>query len=214
MEDFFNIIQDIEEFEKNRAHLRELADKSRIKRSQTLICVLENPANLGNIGAIIRNVDTLGVAKLYVVDENNVLPKDWSKMRNKKTLMVSSSSAVKWTFVKKFSTTSECLEHLEKNHYKSYLTSPHMKGKNNINLSSGNFTDKHIAVWFGNESKGISDELASKVNDCIQIEMTGIIESMNLAVSTGIVLYTIMQQRYKFIEDKNDKKKNKETKQE
>jgi len=206
LEEWLDIKVDQEEFEKKRQNLRKLADKSKIKRSQTFICVLENPSNISNIGAIIRNVDTLGISKLYIVDGNKVLPHNWTSMRKNNQLLNSSSSAVKWTFVKKFLSTSECLEHLEKNNYKSYITSPHIKGKNNINLGDGNFTDKRIAVWFGNESKGISDELTNKINDCIQIEMTGIIESMNLAVSTGIILYTIMRQRYKFIEERNQKK--------
>ncbi len=206
IEEWLDIKVEPEEFEKRRANLRKLADKSKTKRSKTFICVLENPSNISNIGAIIRNVDTLGISKLYVVDGNKVLPQNWTSMRKNHQLLNSSSSAVKWTFVRKFTSTSECLEHLEKNHYKSYITSPHIKGKNNINLSDGNFTDKRIAVWFGNESNGISEELTTKVNDCIQIEMTGIIESMNLSVSTGIIMYTIMRQRYKFIEERNKNK--------
>ena len=53
-------------------------------------------------------------------------------------------------------------------------------------------------VWqygFGNEARGISDLAASRSVACVNIEMYGIIESLNLATSTGIVLYEITKQR-------------------
>ncbi|MBQ3039878.1 MAG: rRNA methyltransferase, partial [Alphaproteobacteria bacterium] len=46
-----------------------------------------------------------------------------------------------------------------------------------------------------NEARGISPEAVARSAACINIEMYGIIESFNLAVSTGIVLYEITKQR-------------------
>jgi tRNA (guanosine-2'-O-)-methyltransferase len=113
-------------------------------------------------------------------------------------------SAVKWTFVKKFNTTEECLAHLEKNKFVSIATSPHVKGKTNIILQDGDFTQKRLAVWFGNESRGISDLAVERSAACISVEMYGIIESLNLATSTGIVLYEITKQRRAY--QKNNKR--------
>ena len=52
-----------------------------------------------------------------------------------------------------------------------------------------------LAVWFGNESIGVSDDAILNSDLCIQINMFGMIESMNLATCTGIVLHTITNQR-------------------
>ncbi|MCL2629202.1 MAG: RNA methyltransferase [Alphaproteobacteria bacterium] len=175
--------------------LRQRADRIKVGRCKNLIAVLEEPKDLKNIGTVIRNINALGVEKLYIVDGKNLVPNDWEKMRTKKDLLATSVSAVKWTFVKKFNTTEECLAHLEKNRYMSIVTSPHIKGKTNVVLQHGDFTQAKLAVWFGNESRGISDLAVERSEACVSIEMYGIIESLNLAVSTGIVLYEITKQR-------------------
>ena len=54
-------------------------------------------------------------------------------------------------------------------------------------------------MWFGNESKGISDEVTESADMCIQIPMGGIVESLNLGTSTGIILSYIGYQRLKFV---------------
>ena len=87
------------------------------------------------------------------------------------------------------------MDHLEKNKYVSVVTSPHIKGRTNVVLQHGDFTQKRLAVWFGNEARGISPQAVDRSAACINIEMYGIIESFNLAVSTGIVLYEITKQR-------------------
>ena len=178
--------------------LRQRANAVKSGRCKNLIAVLEEPSDPKNIGTVIRNINALGVEKLYIVDPNNIIPKDWQEMRTRKTLLKTSVSAVKWTFVKKFKTTQECIEHLAKNKYVSVVTSPHIKGKTNVVLQHGDFTQKRLAVWFGNEARGISDLAVENAIACVNIEMYGIIESFNLAVSTGIVLYEVTKQRREY----------------
>ena len=181
-----------------KSNLRKRADEIKEGRCKNLIAVLEEPSDPKNIGTVIRNINALGVEKLYIVDNINIVPKDWKEIRERKSLLKSSVSAVKWTFVKIFNSTEECLEHLEKNKYISIVTSPHIKGKTNIILQEGDFTQKRLAVWFGNEARGISDLIIERSEACVSIEMYGIIESLNLATSTGIVLYEITKQRREY----------------
>ena len=94
--------------------LRVKADYAKEKRCNTLICVIENPKFIANISTIVRNINTLGVSKLYVVDSSNVLPSDWNKMRSDKQMNTLSCSAIKWTYIKKFNTTPECITYLQK----------------------------------------------------------------------------------------------------
>ena len=91
-----------------------------------------------------------------------------------------------------------CIDHLNKNRFTSVVTSPHIKGKTNVILHEANFTQKRLAVWFGNESRGISKLAVENSEACVQIEMFGIIESLNLGTSSGIVLYEIAKQRRKY----------------
>lgn len=193
------------EKDEGKSSLRTRADKIKEFRCKNLIVVLEDPKDPSNIGTVIRNVNALGVEKIYIVDSRNLLAKDWAEIKEQKSLLASSVSAVKWTFVKKFKSTAECILHLEKNKFTSVVTSPHIKGKTNFILHEGNYTQKKLAVWFGKESIGISDLAVKHSEACISIEMFGIVESLNLATSTGIVLYEITKQRRAFEKQKKTK---------
>ena len=191
-----------------KSSLRKRADKIKEFRCKNLIVVLEEPKDPVNIGTVIRNLNAFGVEKLYIIDSRNLLAKDWEEMKEQKSILSSSVSSVKWTFVKKFKSTEDCILHLEKNKFTSVVTSPHIKGKINFILHEGNYTQKRLAVWFGKESIGISDLAVEYSEACINIEMFGIVESLNLATSTGIVLYEITKQRREF----ENRKKAKRTK--
>ena len=187
-----------EHSENTKSSLRKKADKIKDLRCKNLIAVLEEPTDIKNIGTVVRNINALGVEKLYIVDGKKRLPEEWEEMRERKSLLKPSVSAIKWSFVKTFSSTKECMAHLEKKRFTSIATSPHKKGKSNMFLHNGNYTQKRLAVWFGNEARGISDLAVQNCKACVQIEMAGIIESMNLATSTGIVLYEITKQRREY----------------
>jgi tRNA (guanosine-2'-O-)-methyltransferase len=120
-------------------------------------------------------------------------------MRIKPKLSAVSASAIKWSFVKTFKDTSSCIDHLDKNGFVSVVTSPHTKGRKNVILHEHDYTPyKKLAVWFGNEGKGISKTALERSDLCINIPMFGIIESLNLGTSSGIVLYEITKQRRVF----------------
>ncbi len=181
---------------KTKPSVRKRADEIKNFRCKNLIAVIENPKDVRNLGTIIRNVNALGVEKTYVVDPRKKLPNDWQNMREKRNLSGPSASAIKWSFVKRFDSSDDCFDHLEKNNFVSYVTSPHIKGKDNFILHEIDYTENSkLAIWFGNESRGITDIAVNRSSGCIQIPMYGIIESLNLAVSSGIVLYEITKQR-------------------
>ena len=169
-------------------------------QNKYFICVLENPKDIVNIASAMRNISAFGVEKLYVVGDNKVV-RDFETSRINKHLTNVSVGSNKWVFVKSFKTAAECIAHLRKNDYTITVTSSHVKGKENVNLYEETFTQKRLAVWFGNESKGISDEASEAADMCIQIPMGGIVESLNLGTSTGIILSYISYQRLRFIYD-------------
>lgn len=141
----------------------------------------------------------MGVEKVYVIDSRKSLPDDWQDMRERKTLSKTSVSAVKWTFVKRFDSTEDCIEHLEKQNFTSLVTSPHVKGKTNIYLHEADYTKYNkLAIWFGNEARGISARAVEHCEICIAIPMFGMIESLNLGTSSGIVLYEVAKQRREY----------------
>lgn len=184
-----------------------MAVRERIRQVKHLqnkyfICVLENPKNIVNIASAMRNISAFGVEKLYVIG-NKKLVRDFETSRNNKQLSKVSVGANKWVFVKSFDTVAKCIDHLRKDCYTIAVTSSHLKGKNNVNLYEETFTQKRLALWFGAESRGISDEAVEAADLCIQIPMGGIVESLNLGTSTGIALSYISYQRLRFVFDNN-----------
>lgn len=192
-------IERLEEKKKSKASVRARAEAIKPFVCKNLIAVIEDPSDITNIGTVIRNVNALGVEKVYVVDPRKALPDDWQEMRERKSLSKPSVSAVKWSFVKRFDSTDDCFDHLEKMNFHSIVTSPHVKGKTNVYLHEGDFTEHaKLAVWFGNETRGISDEAVERSDMCVAIPMFGMIESLNLGTSSGIMLYEVTKQRREY----------------
>lgn len=186
----------MDETTKPKRPARQRADAIKPFVCKNLIAVIENPHALINIGSVIRNVNALGVEKVYIVDPRRGLPDDWQDLRGEAKLSKLSVSAVKWTFVRRFDSTEECLAHLESKNFVSIVTSPHVKGKRNVVLHEGDFTvHAKLAVWFGSENTGISDLAVERSEMCVSIPMFGMIESLNLGTSSGIVLYEVAKQR-------------------
>ncbi len=190
---------DLDKQKSKKSTVRQRADEIKQYRCKSLIAVIEEPTDIKNIGTVIRNVNALGVEKIYVVDPRRALPDDWQEMRERKSLSKTSVSAVKWSFVKRFDSTDECLEHLERNRFASIVTSPHVKGHRNEVLHDVDYTVyTKLAVWFGNESRGISDRAVERSEMCVSIPMFGMIESLNLGTTSGIVLYEVTKQRREY----------------
>ena len=197
----------MEENKKSKPSLRARADRIKDFRCKNLIAIIEQPEDLRNIGTIIKNVNALGVEKAYVITNQKLLPDDWQEMRSRPKLNALSASAIKWSFVKKFEDTESCLAHLEKKGFVSIVTSPHTKGRKNVILHEADYTKlKKLAVWFGNEGIGISRLALERSEFCVNIPMFGIIESLNLGTSSGIVFYEITKQRRVFQEKLKAKK--------
>jgi len=201
----------MKEEKKQKSSARQRADEIKDYRCKNLIAVIEDPSNIKNIGTVIRNVNALGVEKVYVVDPRNALPDDWQDMRETRSLSKTSVSAVKWSFVKRFDSTEACIAHLEENRFVSVVTSPHVKGKKNAILDEVDYTELYkLAVWFGNEARGISDVAVEHSEMCVSIPMFGMIESLNLGTTSGIVLYEITKQRREY--QRKYRKRNKRVK--
>ncbi len=189
----------MEEQNKEKSSARLRADEIKSYRCKNLIAVIEDPHDIKNIGTVIRNVNALGVEKAYIVDPRSALPDDWQEMRETRSLSKTSVSAIKWSFVKRFDSTEECIGHLTNNRFVSIVTSPHVKGKKNVILHEADYTEHYkLAVWFGNEARGISDLAVENSEMCVSIPMFGMIESLNLGTTSGIVLYEITKQRREY----------------
>src|SRR6185295_16201781 len=86
------------EQKRSKSGVRRRADAVKPYRCKNLIAVIEDPEDIKNIGTVIRNVNALGVEKVYVVDPRHGLADDWQDLRERASVSKTSVSAVKWTF--------------------------------------------------------------------------------------------------------------------
>lgn len=153
------------------------------KRQSNLTVVMENVQDPHNISAVMRTCDAVGIQDIYIL--NTKIP------RHKKFGAKSSSSAVKWLSVHQFDNAEACFKELRK-HYETILTT-HLSS-NAVGLYAIDFT-KSVALVFGNEHEGVSDEVRNLADGNFIIPQMGIIQSLNISVACAVSIYEAYRQK-------------------
>ena len=153
------------------------------KRQDDITIVLENVFDPHNISAVMRTCDAVGVQELYVL--NTKIP------RHKKWGAKSSSSAAKWLTVYQFENAEECFSELRKKYSKILTT--HLSS-DAVNLYEIDLTQP-VALVFGNEHSGVSEEIRSLADGNFIIPQSGIIRSLNISVACAVTLYEAYRQK-------------------
>lgn len=153
------------------------------KRQPDLTVVLENVFDPHNISAVMRTCDAVGIQEIYVL--TNKIP------RHKKWGARSSSSAAKWLTVHQFSDAEECFKAIRKKYSKVYTT--HLSS-DAVSLYDINFTES-VALVFGNEHAGVSEEIRAMADGNFLIPQMGIIQSLNISVACAVSIYEALRQK-------------------
>jgi tRNA (guanosine-2'-O-)-methyltransferase len=123
-------------------------------------------------------MDCLGFQELHLIEKNN----NYQFQRD------IALGAARWLDVVQHQQEPEpvldSIAHLRQKGYQIVATSPHVKASTpqNIDLS------RPIALFFGAEKHGISEELSANADTFLHIPMHGFTESFNLSVSAALVL--------------------------
>jgi tRNA (guanosine-2'-O-)-methyltransferase len=155
-----------------------LFEKIAPQRSRHLVVGLENIQQDHNASAIMRTMDCLGFQELHLIEKNN----NYQFQRD------IALGAARWLDVMQHQQEPEpvldSIAHLRQKGYRIVATSPHIKASTpqNIDLT------QPIALFFGAEKHGISEELSANADDFLHIPMHGFTESFNLSVSAALVL--------------------------
>ena len=145
-----------------------------------LIVVLDNIRSLNNIGSIFRTCDAFLVSKIYLCGITAQPP---NRKINKTAL--GSTESVEWEY---FKSTKKIIEKLKSMGVKIWSIEQVEKAKKLHEIEE---IDKGIehAVVFGNEIKGVSQEIIDISNNTIEIDQYGTKHSLNVTVAAGIVVW-------------------------
>jgi len=156
------------------------------KEKNPLILVLENIKDAGNLGTIIRTAKAANVSGIILTGE-------CIDIYN--TKVVRSSAANLWKMpVIYFKETKNLRNEIEKfGDFQFLATKVRETEKQNLYYQ---IDYKHSTViFFGSESEGISDIVESQTDKFIKIPMNEEVESINLSISAGIIMYEAFKQR-------------------
>lgn len=151
-------------------------------RQPDLRVVLEGVAIAHNASAVIRTCDAAGVLHLDLVSPNPDL------LGINKAI---STKAEKWIEVRIHRSLEACLFPLKKRGFKVAVT--HL-GENAVDYTEMDYSIP-LAIVFGSESEGVSPEALKLADHSIRIPMLGMVQSLNLSVSVGIILFEALKQR-------------------
>lgn len=145
--------------------------------------VLENVHDPHNIAAVLRTCDAVGISEVYTIDSVKRL----SGRLGKK----SSSSASKWVKVHHFDDMQVAVETIRSKYDRMVCT--HLNSEA-VSIYDMDFKGS-IALVFGNEHAGVTDELRALCDGNFIIPQIGMISSLNISVACAVTIYEAFRQR-------------------
>jgi tRNA (guanosine-2'-O-)-methyltransferase len=173
-------------------HLSQFLSPSRLgtfekvlaKRTRYITVVLEDIYQSQNASAVLRSCDCLGMQDIHVIENRNKFDVDPEVVMG----------SFKWLNLHRYNkeeqNTISAIEKLRADGYRIIATSPHTDDKNldDIDLGEGK-----MALLFGTELTGLSDNALAMADEYLKIPIVGFTESFNISVSAAIVLYQLSQ---------------------
>ena len=164
------------------SEIEDILQEAKEKQEDAFVLILDGIEDPHNLGSIIRTAETAGVHGI-------IIPKRRAVAVNS-TVNKVSCGAAQHMKIARVTNISDVIEELkqaglwicgtdvatDKYYYNQDLTGP-------------------LAIVIGNEGKGISEKVKKNCDFLVKIPMKGKIESLNAAVSTGIVVYEAVKQR-------------------
>ena len=152
-------------------------------RQPDLTVLLENVHDPHNISAVMRTCDSVGIQEIYVLNTRI--------SRHEKFGKKSSASAANWVTINQFDNTNECFKTLRKRYQKVFATHLEARSSSLYELDLA----EPVALVFGNEHSGVSEEALSYCDGNFIIPQVGMIKSLNISVACAVSLYEAFRQR-------------------
>lgn len=177
----FNIITQVTNPQGIMAIIEKNAQNAKIDYTQDIIVVLDDVQDPGNLGTILRTVDSIGLNQIIV-------SKGTADAFNSKVVR-STMGAIFRIKIIEVENLAQAIKEMRKHHFKLMVTS--LQTKNSI--YDIDFNKKIIVI--GNEANGVSKEIQDMADEKAKIPMLGRNESLNASVAAGVVMYEYVRQK-------------------
>ena len=156
-------------------------DEFKDSKKTPIIVVLDNIRSLNNIGSVFRTSDAFLIEKIYLCGITATPPnKDIHKTA------LGATESVNWEYIED---TLTLIEKLKKDNIKVLSIE---QADNSTMLNDFEVIENQkYAVVFGNEVKGVQQEVITASNNCIEIPQLGTKHSLNISVSCGVILWDL-----------------------
>lgn len=155
-------------------------------RQPGLAVVLEDIHDPHNAAAVMRTCDAFGIQDVHVIYERE-------EYRNLKRIgRNSSSSANKWLSIHVHRSAKVCLSKLK---YAGFTVIAAALSDDASSIFKERFAEKKIALIFGNEHRGLSEEALAGSDRIVAIPMSGMVQSLNLSVTAALFIYEVTRRR-------------------
>ena len=168
---------------KNNELGRITVDEFKATAKTPLIVVLDNVRSLNNIGSVFRTSDAFLIEKIYLCGISATPP---NKEIHKTAL--GATESVDWEYAE------DTLDLVEKLKAEGVKVLAIEQAENSTKLNTF-FPEKNqqYAIVMGNEVKGVQQSVVNACDLCVEIPQLGTKHSLNISVTTGVVLWDLFQ---------------------
>jgi tRNA (guanosine-2'-O-)-methyltransferase len=147
------------------------------QRLAALTLVLDNVFDPHNLSAVLRSCDAFGVHDIHVIETYE------SFEVNRKV----SQGVERWLELHRWSSYTDCFARLRDEGFAILCTSmrPGATSVHDVSL------EQPLAIVFGNEHRGVSEDAAGMCDGALTIPMAGFVESLNVSVAVAVAIATL-----------------------
>ncbi|MDF1825493.1 MAG: RNA methyltransferase [Verrucomicrobiales bacterium] len=149
------------------------------ERTRHLTIMLEDIYQPHNASACLRSCECLGLQDVHIVETRN-------EYRPNNEVSMGSS---KWLTMHRYRTTASAIETVKNRGYRVVATTPNENGYDLTTLP----LDKPVALLFGTEEEGLTDEALAAADGTMRLPMYGFTQSYNISVTVAVSLSQLIE---------------------
>jgi 23S rRNA (guanosine2251-2'-O)-methyltransferase len=161
---------------------RKPAEQVRQAGKHPVIVILDDIRSMHNVGSAFRTCDAFGASAIYLCGYTPAPPH-----RDIHKTALGATETVSWTH---FPSATAAVAHAKEQGYRVLAVE---QAHNSIPLDKVEWDKSPVALVYGNEVTGVSDEVLAMADGCIEIPQWGAKHSLNVSVSIGVVLWELVR---------------------